>query len=157
MTRVLLGFFWVTHCEKVRFYFYPVTKTKIAHSWQMCPAVHRAERTGKRWIHLQHRLKKNRFQDKNEWCVQSVLKKWNLGLGVEDMKGFFLPAGFRIFPPKLTSTAELTRIPTVLFSGPRVSSKAEIHKVDSKSWKAGHIRTQYDAGYLYVVILYFLT
>lgn len=42
------------------------------------------------------------------------------------IKGFFLPAGFRILPPKFTSTAELTR--TVPFSGPKVSSKAETHQ-----------------------------
>lgn len=36
----------------------------------------------------------------------------------------FSPAGLSSFPPKLTSTAELTRIPTVSFSAASRSSKA---------------------------------
>lgn len=129
MTQVLL-FFLVSHCETL-FLFSPVTNTRLAQSWQMCPVFHTRENSRELDTPAVSDEKMD-FKIKRVSCLQSVLDNWN---SVGDIKGCFLPAGFRIFPPKLTSTAELTRIPTVLFSGPKVSSKAEIHKMGLKELK----------------------
>lgn len=68
-------------------------------------------------------------------CILDETRTPYIKLRSSSLKLFFLPAGLSSFPPKLTSTAELTRIPTVPFSAPAGSSRAGDERPPVSCWK----------------------